>query len=137
MKLLVATHNQGKVKEYADMLGDREIDWLTLDSAGVTFDVVEDGDTFLANARLKGVAYSQATGLLTMAEDSGLEVDALGGEPGIYTARYGGEELSHAERYLYLLDKLRDVPQEQRTARFRCVIVVYDGQGNELGHSVG
>jgi len=134
-KLLVATHNRGKVAEYADMLADFELEWLTLSDVGVTMDVEETGDSFLANGRLKAIAYARETGLLTLAEDSGLEVDALGGDPGIYTARYGGEGLSHEERYRYLLGNMEG--QADRAARFRCVIVLCDENGREIGHSNG
>lgn len=134
-KLLVATHNRGKVGEYADMLADFELEWLTLSDVGVTMDVEETGSTFLENGRLKAIAYAKETGLLTLAEDSGLEVDALGGEPGIYTARYGGEGLSHADRYRHLLANMEG--KTNRAARFRCVIVLCDENGREIGHSNG
>jgi len=134
-KLLVATHNRGKVAEYADMLADFELEWLTLSDVGVTMDVEETGDTFLANGRLKAIAYARETGLLTLAEDSGLQVDALGGEPGIYTARYGREALSHEDRYRFLLKNMEG--KTDRAARFRCVIVLCDKNGREIGHSNG
>lgn len=134
-KLLVATHNRGKVAEYADMLADFELEWLTLSDVGVTMDVDETGDSFLANGRLKAIAYARETGLLTLAEDSGLEVDALGGEPGIYTARYGGEGLLHEERYRFLLSNMEG--KTDRAARFRCVIVLCDENGREIGFSNG
>ncbi len=101
-----------------------ELDWLSLDDAGVTDDVEETGGSFLANAVLKAQAYAAATGLLTMADDSGLEVDALDGAPGIYTARYGGPGLTPAQRYEHLLRKLNGVPWAHRSARFRCVIAL-------------
>ena len=123
-KLLVATHNKGKVAEFAEMLADLDVAWLSLDDVGVTEDVPETGDTFQANAELKALAYARQTGLLTLADDSGLEVDALNGEPGVYTARYGGPGLDHVDRYQLLLRNLQGVPPAQRTARFRCVIVL-------------
>ncbi len=88
-RLLIATHNKGKVVEYADILQDDRIDWLTLDEAGVTHDIEETGETFFENAVLKASAYAQHTGLLTLADDSGLEVDALGGMPGVKTNAAG------------------------------------------------
>lgn len=136
-KLLVATHNPGKVAEYAAMLSDLDLAWLTLDDAGVTDDVPETGDTFYENAVLKAVAYARETGLLTLADDSGLEVDALGGAPGVHTARYGGPGLTHEERYCRLLQALEGFPEEARTARFRCVIVLADGAGQLLGTAEG
>ena len=128
-KLLVATHNKGKVAEFADMLADLDVAWLSLDDVGVTEDVAETGDTFQANAELKALAYARQTGLLTLADDSGLEVDALGGQPGVYTARYGGPGLNHADRYHLLLRNLQDVPSAERSARFRCVIVLANPDG--------
>ncbi len=135
--LLIATKNQGKVAEFADMMNDLEVNWLSLADKGIDFDVVEDGDTFTANAILKVKAYAAAAGIMTLADDSGLEVDALNGEPGLYTARYGGPGLSHEERYQFLLKNLVDVPEEKRTAQFRCVIVVADGNGEILTTAEG
>lgn len=136
-RLLVATHNKGKVAEYADILGDMAIDWLTLDDAGVTEDVDETGATFRDNAILKAQAYARQTGLLTLADDSGLEVDALGGQPGVLTARYGGPGLSAADRYRLLLANLSNVPAERRTARFHCVVAVVAPDGALLGTADG
>jgi XTP/dITP diphosphohydrolase len=127
--LLVATHNKGKVAELADMMQDLKVNWLSLDEAGVTMDVAETGRTFQANAELKATTYAAATGLLTLADDSGLEVDALGGEPGVYTARFGGAGLNPKERYELLLAKMVEVPWEQRTARFRCVVALASENG--------
>jgi len=137
VKLLVATHNQGKVAEFAEMLADMAIEWLSLDAVGVTDDVEETGATFRENAILKATAYARATGLLTLADDSGLEVDALGGEPGIYTARYGGEGLDHEGRYQLLLRNLAGVPWAARTARFHAVIALADPQGSVMGLADG
>lgn len=137
MKLLVATHNQGKVTEFAEMLADLQIEWLSLDDVGVTTDVAETGKTFRENAVLKATWYAQETGLLTLADDSGLEVDALNGEPGVFTARYGGSGLSHADRYHLLLKNMSGVPEPERTARFRCVIALVGGDGRLLHTSDG
>lgn len=136
-KLLVATHNQGKVREFAEMLGDLTIDWLSLDDVAVTEDVAETGMTFAENARLKAHAYAKKTGLLTLADDSGLEVDWLDGAPGVYTARYGGAGLTHEARYRLLLHHLNGVPWERRSARFRCVIALAAPDGRFLGESEG
>ena len=108
-RLLVATRNPGKVAEFAEMLADLDVDWLSLDDAGVVIDVEETGNSFLANAVLKAQVYAEISGMLTLADDSGLEVDALAGAPGIYTARYGGPGLTPAQRYEYLLHNMRDV----------------------------
>ncbi|MBK8984597.1 MAG: RdgB/HAM1 family non-canonical purine NTP pyrophosphatase [Chloroflexi bacterium] len=134
--LLVATHNKGKVAEYAEMLADLDVAWLSLDDAGITDDVDETGDTFQANAELKALAYARQSGLLTLADDSGLEVDALGGQPGVYTARYGGPGLNHADRYHLLLHNLQDTPPAERAARFRCVIALAGPEGM-IGTAVG
>lgn len=136
-RLLVATHNKGKVGEYADILGDSGIAWLTLDDVGITHDVAETGATFRDNAILKAQAYARQAGLLTLADDSGLEVDALGGRPGVLTARFGGPGLSAAERYRLLLAHLVGVPAPQRTARFRCVIALAAPDGAILGTAEG
>ena len=136
-KLLVATHNQGKVAEFADMLKDKQIEWLSLDDVGVVEDVVETGQTFRANSVLKAQTYAARTGLLTLADDSGLEVDALDGAPGVYTARYGGEGLTAVQRYQKLLDTLKHLPDSERGARFRCVVVVAAPDGTILGESEG
>lgn len=136
-RLLVATHNKGKVAEFADMLHELAVDWLSLDDVQVREDVAETGVTFRENAVLKAQAYAHMTGLLTLADDSGLEVDALGGEPGVYTARYGGVGLSHRERYTLLLQNLQGVPEAERTARFRCVIVLAGADGRILAEAEG
>ena len=136
-RLLVATHNKGKVAEYADILSDLAIDWLTLDEAGVTHEVDETGATFREHAVLKAQAYARLTGLLTLADDSGLEVDALGGQPGVLTARYGGEGLSAPDRYRLLLHNLEEVPRGRRTARFHCVVALAAPSGAMLGTADG
>lgn len=136
-KLLVATHNQGKVAEFAEMLADLDIEWFSLDEIGVEQDVAETGSTFRENAVLKAQSYAQMTGLLTLADDSGLQVDALNGEPGIYTARYGGAGLTHEGRYQLLLQNMQNVAWEARTARFRAVIALAAPDGTLLGTEAG
>jgi XTP/dITP diphosphohydrolase len=123
-KLLVATHNQGKIREYRALLADLPLEVTWLDEAGVTHEVDETGFTFAENASLKAETYARLTGLWTWADDSGLEVDALGGRPGVYSARYGGPGLTDRDRYLKLLEELRQVPPAQRTARFHCVVAL-------------
>ncbi len=135
--LLVATHNLGKVEEYREMLSDLDIAWRTLDDIGVTADVEETGTTFLENARLKASAYARQSGLLTLADDSGLEVAALDGAPGVKTARYGGPQLSSRERYQLLLANLAAVPPDERAARFVCVIAVAAAAGRILATAQG
>jgi XTP/dITP diphosphohydrolase len=122
--LLVATHNQGKRAEIAQLLADVGVACVTLDDVGVCVDVEETGTTFNANAVLKAEGYAQMTGLLTLADDSGLEVEALGGAPGVYTKRFGGAELSQPERNALLLKRLAALDGAARGARFRCVMAL-------------
>jgi XTP/dITP diphosphohydrolase len=124
VKLLVATRNKGKVAELADMLADLDIEWLGLEDIPWAEDVAETGRTFEENAILKATGYAAQTGLLTLADDSGLEVDALGGRPGVHTARYGGTGLTPVQRYKLLLEELKVVPWANRQARFRCVVAL-------------
>jgi XTP/dITP diphosphohydrolase len=138
-RLLVATKNPGKLKEYREMLNELgEIEWLSLWDVGLgEMEVEETGDTFESNARLKSEAYSQASGLITLSDDSGLVVDALNGEPGVYSARYGGLSLtSDRQRYELLLKNLEGVVPEKRTARFECIVAI-TSPGKETEFSVG
>ncbi len=133
-KLLIATRNQGKMREYQHLFRELPFQLLSLDDLGIAAEVEETGQTFLENAWLKANTYASLSGLLTLSDDSGLEVDALGGEPGIHSARYGGgassdpasshPASSDEERVSLLLDNLADVPWPRRTARFRCVIAI-------------
>ena len=132
MKLLVATHNTGKVKEFSELLADFNLNWVGLKDLGIEMDVEENGSTFTENACLKASAYAKASGLITFADDSGLEVEALGGAPGLYTARYGGADLSHEARYQLLLTNMAEVPIGKRSAQFRCVIALADPSGEIL-----
>lgn len=122
-KILIGTNNPGKVRELMAIFGGLPFQVLTLREAGLAMDVEETGATYAANATLKAVAFAQASGLVTVADDSGLEVDALGGGPGVYSARYAGPGASDAERRARLLAALHDQPPP-RPARFRCVIAV-------------
>ena len=128
--LLVATHNVGKAREYMQLLADLPIAITWLDQVGIRGSVDETGATFTENALLKARYYADVSKLLTWADDSGLEVDALGGRPGVLSARYGGENVTDRERCMALLHELEGVPDEARTARFRCVIAIAtpDGQ---------
>ncbi len=128
-KLLVATHNQGKVREYRELLAGLPLEVTYLDAEGITFEVEETGATLAENAVLKATTYAQLSGLWTWADDSGLLVDALGGAPGVYSARYAGEGATDADRYRKLLDALTAVPWERRTARFRCTVALATPQG--------
>ncbi len=124
MRLLIATHNAGKKAEFAQLLQSLGLELVNLDDVGLTHSVEETGATFAENALLKARAFSAESQLLTLADDSGLEVDALGGAPGVLTARYGGEGLTDVGRYRLLLAQLHGVPVGSRQARFRCVIAL-------------
>ena len=123
-KLLIATHNAGKLVELAELLGGIPYQLVSLSDMGIDADVEETGQTFEENATLKAETYRELSGLPTLADDSGLEVDALNGEPGVLSARYAGEDATDADRVALLLRNLADAPSEERTARFRCVIAV-------------
>jgi len=129
-KLLVATHNQGKVREYRELLGGLPVEVTYLDAEGISVEVEETGARLEENARLKAAAYAVLTGLWTWADDSGLEVDALDGAPGVYSARYAGEGATDADRYRKLLDALTGVPWDRRTARFRCSVALATPEGD-------
>ncbi|MEZ4293588.1 MAG: RdgB/HAM1 family non-canonical purine NTP pyrophosphatase [Polyangiaceae bacterium] len=125
--LLLATTNRGKVAELTALFADAGVRLVPLGSLpGPHTPVVEDGATFLDNALLKAHAGARATGMLTLAEDSGLEVDALGGRPGVRSARFAHEGATDAENNALLLSQLEEVDDDQRTARFRCVMVLVD-----------
>ena len=123
-KLLIATHNAGKLRELAELLGGIPYQLVSLSDVGIVEDVEETGQTFEENATLKAETYRDLSGLPTLADDSGLEVDALDGEPGVRSARYAGEDATDADRVALLLRNLADAPSEERAARFRCVIAV-------------
>jgi XTP/dITP diphosphohydrolase len=124
LRLLLATTNQGKAAEYQDLLKGLDFELVTLDQAGISQEAEENYNTFEGNARSKAEFYSALGGLLTLADDSGLEVDALGGEPGVRSSRYAGDNATDPQRVSFLLDKLSDVPRDRRQARFRCVIAI-------------
>lgn len=118
MKLVVATHNRNKVQEFQRILQPLSIEVITADLP----EVEENGTTFAENAYLKAISAFRATGKAAVADDSGLEVDALNGAPGIYSARYAGENATNEQRIAKLLDAMKEVPEEKRTARFVCAI---------------
>lgn len=123
-KLLIATRNSGKVNEYRELLGAIPYQLTSLRQEGITVEVEETGASYEENARLKAEAYAQASGLLTLADDSGIEVDALGGAPGYRSARYGGPGLTDAERVQLLLRNVEGVPDAERSGRFVCTIAL-------------
>ena len=128
-KLLLATNNPGKIQELAALLEDTPFVVTTPNEEGISLEVEETGTTFEENAILKAEAFARASGLCTLADDSGIEVDALGGEPGVYSARYAGPDATDEERVRYLLGKLEDIEWEKRSARFRSVVALADPKG--------
>ena len=132
--MLIATNNSGKVEEYRRLLGSLPgelqqtglpVELTTPSNEGVAEEPEESGDTFEENALIKARFYSEATGLPALADDSGIEVDALNGEPGVRSARYGGLQAIDDDRNKLLLSRLNNVPWEKRTARFRCVVALF------------
>jgi XTP/dITP diphosphohydrolase len=128
--LLIATSNKGKVVEIASLLKGLDCQAIGLeDLPQVPPPVEETGTTFVENAIIKADYYHAASGLLTLADDSGLEVDALDGRPGVYSARYGGEGLSSDQQIALLLEEMKNAPEEKRTARFVCVVALVGAAG--------
>lgn len=127
MKIIAATKNKNKLREFGEIL--KGFDIISQEEAGVDIDVEETGTTFEENSHLKAKAIFDATGICAIADDSGLCVDALGGEPGIYSARYGGEGLDDKGRTKLLLKNMESVPDEKRSARFVCVITLVGNEG--------
>lgn len=127
--ILIATNNRGKLREVQEILAGLPVVLTTLDQFPDLPDAVEDADTFEGNAERKAIHYVRLTGLWTLADDSGLEVDALGGAPGVYSARYAGRQGDDAANNAKLIAKLADVPAGQRTARFKCAIALAGPEG--------
>ncbi len=123
-RLLLATTNPHKIEEFRAILAGLPYGLVSPNDIGLPLEVEETGATFAENAMLKATAWADAADMLTLAEDSGLEIDALDGEPGIYSARWAGEDVSYEERFRILLGRLADVPAERRTARYRAAIAI-------------
>ncbi len=127
--LLLATSNPHKLEEFRAIFTDLPLKLLTLNDLRLDMEVEETGTTFAENAELKARAYAQASGMLTLADDSGLEIDTLGGAPGIQSARYLGRGTSYEERFRRILEQMKGLPMERRTARFRCAIALAEPTG--------
>ncbi len=129
-KIIFATGNQGKLKEIREILAGADFEIISMKDAGIDIDIVEDGETFEENAIIKARAVAGETNEIVLADDSGLEIDYLNKEPGVYSARYAGVDTPYAIKNQLLLDRLEGVELEKRTARFVCVIaaVMPDGQ---------
>lgn len=121
-KIIFATSNEGKMKEVRAILEDLGMEVLSMKEAGIHVDVVEDGTTFEENAVIKATEIQKVCGEIVLADDSGLEIDYLNKEPGIYSARYMGEDTSYRIKNQNLIDRLEGVEDEKRTARFVCAI---------------
>lgn len=131
-KIIFATGNQGKMREIRSILSDLQVDILSMKEAGIAADIEENGATFEENALIKAKAIAAAVAeedVVVLADDSGLEVDYLDKEPGIYSARYMGEDTSYEVKNRNIIDRLEGVPKEQRTARFVCAIAAVFSDG--------
>lgn len=131
-KIVIATNNAHKADEISHVLGMDGLEFVTMRQAGIESDPVEDADTFEGNARIKAMAAHEAGGgVAVMADDSGLVVDALDGAPGVYSSRFAGEDGNDAANNALLLERLKGVPDDARTARFVCTLVFVDEDGTE------
>ena len=130
-KIIFATGNEGKMREVREILSDLGMEILSMKEAGVSMDIVEDGITFEENARIKARAVQKATGALVLADDSGLAVDYLNGEPGVYSARYMGEDTSYVIKNKSIIDRLKGIEGSARSARFCCAIAAVFPDGSE------
>ena len=131
-KIIFATGNQNKMKEIREILADMDVEVVSMKEAGIHADIVEDGNSFEENAEIKAKTICEMTGEITLADDSGLEIDYLNKEPGIYSARYMGEDTSYDIKNNNLIERLDGVPKEKRTARFVCAIAAVLPDGKEL-----
>lgn len=129
-KIIFATGNEGKMREIRKILGDMDVEICSMKEAGIRADIIEDGSTFEENAVIKAKTVAAHTDAIVLADDSGLEIDYLNKEPGIYSARYLGEDTPYTLKNKNLIDRLTGVPDEERTARFVCAIaaVLPDGE---------
>jgi len=132
MDIVLATKNEGKVREFLRLLAGLDLNILSMNNFPEIGDIEESGDTFEANALLKAREVSSITGLIAIADDSGLEVDALDGRPGVYSARYAGKAAGDRENYLKLLEEMKEVPEGRRGAAFVCTIAVCTPTGESI-----
>ena len=135
-KIIFATGNEGKMREIREIMADLGLPVLSMKEAGISLDIVEDGKTFRENAQIKARAVWNCTGHIVLADDSGLVVDYIGGEPGIYSARYMGEDTSYEVKNQNIIDRLKDARGEERSARFVCDIAAVLPDGSIL-HTQG
>lgn len=131
-KLVFATGNKDKMREIREIMADCPVEIVSMKEAGIVADIVEDGSTFEENAMIKARAVAEYTDGIVLADDSGLEIDALNKEPGVLSARYMGEDTSYSIKNQNLIERLEGVPKEQRSARFVCAIAAVLPDGQEL-----
>lgn len=131
-KIIFATGNQDKMKEIREIMADCNVQIESMKEAGIAADIIEDGDTFEENSLIKARAVAKHTDAIVLADDSGLEIDYLNKEPGVYSARYMGEDTSYTIKNQNLIDRLDGVEKEKRTARFVCAIAAVLPDGQEL-----
>ena len=131
-EIIFATGNKDKMREIREIMADCDVHIVSMKEAGIDVDIVENGTTFEENALIKAKAIAEHTDAIVLADDSGLEIDALNKEPGIYSARYMGEDTSYTVKNRNLIERLEGVPKEQRTARFVCAIAAVLPGGKEL-----
>lgn len=131
-RIIFATGNAGKMREIREIMGDMGVEILSMKEAGIRADIEENGTTFIENAVIKATEIAKQTNDIVLADDSGLEIDYLNKEPGVYSARYLGEDTSYDIKNQALLDRLKDVPKEKRTARFVCAIAAALPDGKVL-----
>ena len=136
-RILIATNNAGKIVELCSMIAKLPLEVCGLADFPTVKDVAETGSTFAENARLKAVGYALQTGQISLADDSGLEIDALDRRPGVLSARYGGEATSFEDKMKMLLDELKNANSTDRSARFACAIAISDRKGRILFESEG
>ena len=130
-QIIIASNNEGKIREFKELLRPYGFDAVSMREAGFTEEIIEDGDTFEENAHIKARAVFEATGLPTIADDSGLEIDFLGGAPGVYSARYAGEGATDEERCIKVLEEMHGVARPLRDARFVCSIYFIYAEDDE------
>ncbi len=130
--IIFATKNKGKIKEINAILADMDVEVVSMEDAGITFDVVEDGITFEENAMKKAVQIMEICNKITLSDDSGLEIDAMDKAPGIYSARFMGEETPYPERFRAIFERLQNVSEDNRTARFVSCIAAAFPDGRRL-----
>ena len=131
-RIIIATSNEGKMKEFRRLLAHKNVEILSMHEAGIDIDIDENGTTFEENAAIKAKAVCDVAHTLCLSDDSGLVIDYLNGEPGIYSARYLGHDTPYEEKNRIIVDRLKGVPEEKRTARFVCAVAAAFPEGRVI-----